>query len=96
MAMLEIRTESTLHAYNRVSQELREVEVIALGPDATKRDIDKYNDLHGQVRRRHPDGTIGHLHRNREIVVFDGRITLLAPPKKIPFRLKLNFRSRVV
>lgn len=88
MLGIEIRTETVSHAYHRVFEELKEAEVIALGPGATKRDIDRYNRLYGQIRRRHSDGTVGHLHLEREIVVFGGITTLPAPSKKVPLRLK--------
>lgn len=88
MEILKIRTENAQAAYNRICGELREVSDRALGPNATRKDIDLYNNLHGQVKRRHPDGTIGHLHLKREVLLFDERIVLEAPSKKVPFRLK--------
>ncbi len=87
---LEIKIEDPQLAFNRVSQELREVGDIALGSGANSGDIKRYNQLHEQVRRKHPDGTIGHLGLKREIVIFTGEheLSFAIPSKKIPFRLK--------
>jgi len=88
MRLIEIKTETLKHAFLRVSSELSQVEPIALGPNASVKDIEKYNNLHGQIKRRHRDGTIGHIHLKREVKIFDSKLILPAPSKKIPFRIK--------
>lgn len=88
MEILRIRREDPQAAYNRACKRLSVVAEMALGAGATRGNIREYNSLHGQVRRRHPDGTIGHLHLKQEILLFDARIVIPAPDKKIPFRLK--------
>ncbi len=88
MSFIETRTENPQHALRRVSHKFAEVEQRALGPYSTANDIKEYNNLHGQVRRRHPGGIIGHLELQRDILIFGRRLRISAPPKKIPYRLK--------
>jgi len=80
------KIENPTAAFNRATNELIEVGRVALGPKATEGDVNRYNNLHAQVRFRHRDGSIGHLHLKRILFskplpdVFSVRVPVVVDP----------------